>query len=597
MSMTVSGTQHLGPTGPPMASMEQQRLYDPYTMSIDTAAGQTPVPRMPPPLATQYGHSFPAGPGRPQHQQPPHGHSHGQFTADQDMPLVVGPGGQSQYFNGPGGQGPSNQMHPLGISRPISPVHVGGGGPGVPPAGTGKQWPGDSRMPPLHHSSGKPGPEYGRVGLPEGRDEWDREKRERDQERERAKTRERNERERDREQYELERDREQERNYLMQQQQQHRHAPPHQHSHAAASSPHQHQPPAPHHHHRPHHHHVVHHHHSQPSGTSGSQTIPPLSIPATGSVPSPRAPGARDYEPSRSHPSDVLNLSSSKPGSSTTGAQPWKRDETSSLEYRDIRARQGSRPSSTHPVSGVYEERDRPLATPFAMAPSSQTMPSAGPPANGQSASTGHSPRMPSWSDDHGARMPSSSYSTGPLGRGSPIGLSPPRSRPPAPRSPSALNFPGPMRSPQRYAQPGPMTEPPPLHSLSSLGHGGSSLSTPSSPGLKSRRPVSPPPGKLGMSAAVASPMYSPPPRLVGPGRTSTPTTLGPSADIHNGVHPSTAASQNTSAFSRNASPLMAFNSPSHPGQSAVTSRPPPNGNNSILPAPKINAVQMVDGP
>lgn len=573
----------LGSSGPPMASMEQQRLYDPYTMTIDPTAGHTPVSRMPPPLATQY--PLPLGPVRP---QPPHGHGYGQFTSDQEMPLVLGPGGhQSQYLNGLGGC----QLQPFGISRPISPVQVGSGGPGVPPAGVGKQWLGDSRIPPLHNSSGKQGSEYGWMGMPESRDERDREKREKDQERERAKMRERNERERDREQYEME---PQERNYLIQQQ--HRHAPPHQHSHAAtASSPHQHQPPALPHHHRPHHYHVVHHHHSQPSGNGGSQTIPALSVPATGSAPSPRA---RDYEPSRSHPSDVLNLSSSKPGSSG-GQQAWKRDEPLPSEYRDIRARQGSRPSSTHPGPVVYDERDRPLSTPFAMPPSSQTMPTVGPPQNGQSSSSGHSPRMPSWSDDHGARMTSSSFATGPLGRGSPIGLSPPRSRPPAPRSPStSLSFPGPMRSPQRYAQSGPMTEPPPLHSLPPLNHGGSSLSTPSSPGLKSRRPLSPPLGKPGMSAGVASPIYSPPPRLVGPGRTSTPTTLGPPTDIHNNVHPSTTAPQNTSVFSRNASPLMPFNSPtSHPGQSAVAPRPPPNVNNTMLPAPQMSAVQIVDGP
>jgi hypothetical protein len=183
--------------------------------------------------------------------------------------------------------------------------------------------------------------------------------------------------------------------------------------------------------------------------------------------------------------------------------------------------------------------------------------------------------------------MPPSSSFPGPLGRGSPLGLSPPRSRPPVPRSPSSLPFPGPMRSPTRFTPSGsaglPLADPPAMHTLSS--NHGRSESIPTSPALKARRLSSPPPTKVGTR-------YSPP-RLSGPGRT-TPT-LGPPADIHSGTH--SAPAPNTSAFNRTASPLM-FNSPSsHPGQPPTSSRPPPNGNTTLLPAPKTNAVQMVDGP
>jgi hypothetical protein len=217
---------------------------------------------------------------------------------------------------------------------------------------------------------------------------------------------------------------------------------------------------------------------------------------------------------------------------------------------------------------------------------SSQTMSSASTSAllNGQSAASAHSPRV-SWSDEHGGRMTSSSSSfPGPLGRGSPLGHSPPRSRPPIPRSPSSsLTYPTQMRSPTRYAPPGPapLTDPPAMHPLTSS-HG-RPASTPTSPGLKVRVLSSPIPRKTGYS----------PPRLLGPGRTSTPTTLGPPIETPNNAHPT--PGPNTSAYNRTASPLMSFNSPSsHPSQPPTR---PPNGNTTLLPASKTNAVQMADGP
>lgn len=605
MSMSVSGPQ-LGPANPPMAPM-QHGVYDAYAMNVEgsvSAPQYSSGSRIPPPAPIQYqqhqhpGHQvlqpFPSGPGRsqlhPSHPQTPstsslHNHTQSQFSVEPEMTLVtVGPGHGHQYFNGPA------PGAPLGISRPISPMHVGGGGPGATGPG-GKQggWMGDGRMPGSHHLGGKQGTEYGWMGMHEALGDTRERERESKRDRERDK-RERSDRERDRER-EFERERE---NYLMQQQtpQPHRHAPPHQHPHphnVPAPSSHHHQ--GPHHHHR-HHHHVLHHHHPQQSGNGSGQSVPPLAIPqgssGPGSVPSPRIATPRDFEPSRAHsgpvhPPEILSLSASKPGNSPSH---WKRDELSSSEYRDIRGRHGSRPSSTHP--GTYEDRERPLATPFAMA-SSQTMSSTSSSGllNGPAAPSTHSPRLP-WSDEHGSRMPPSSSSSfpGPIGRGSPLGLSPPRSRPPIPRSPSSsLGFPGQTRSPTRYAPSGPpgpppLTDPPLMHSLTSS-HG-RSASTPTSPGPKARGLASPPPTKMGMR-------YSPP-LLSGPGRPSTPITL---VDI-----PHSAPGPNTSTFNRTASPLTSFNSPSsHPTHPSTSSRAPPNGSTTLLSAPKTNAVQMVDGP
>ena len=596
MSMSVSGPQ-LGPPNPAMTPM-QQGGYDSYVMNVESNVNpqSTSGTRMPPPPPPYQHHTviqpFQSNSGRSQHHPSHpqasslHNHASGQFPVESEMTLVTvgsGHGHGHQYFGGPAAPGA-----PLGITRPISPVHVGGG-----PGGKQGAWVGDGRMPAGHHSGGKQGPEYGWLGIHEasddGRDRDRENKRDRERERERERERdkrERSDRDRDREQ-QYERDRE---SYLIQQASQpHRHGP---HSHplnAPALSPHHHQ--GPHLHHRPHHHHhVLHHHHPQQPGNGGGPSVPPLAVPTgpsgTGSAPSPRIAASRDFESGRPHTgtvhaTEILSLSASKPGGTPAH---WKRDELSSSEYREYRSRHGSRPSSTHPAPGMYEDRERPLATPFAMA-SSQAMSSASASGlpNGQSVPPAHSPRLP-WSDEHNSRIPPSSSSfPGRLGRGSPLGFSPPRSRPSAPHSPSSsLAFPGPMRSPTRYAP----SDPPVMHSLSSS-HG-RSASTPTSPGLKVRGLGSPPPTKMGKG-------YSPP-RLSGPGRTSTPTGLGPSVDIHNNTHSVTGP--NTAVFSRTASPLTSFNSPSsHPSQPPASSRPLHNGNTTILPTPKTNAVQMVDGP
>lgn len=594
MTMTVSGPQ-MGPAA--TAGAMPHGGFDGYGMNVD-GGGASPFAsgsRMPPAIP-QYQHhpsqqplqQFPSAPGRPQHhpslpQAPPslHSHNQAQFSLEPEVTLVaVGPG-QHQYFSGPtqGTGGAPSQMHHLGINRPISPAHVGTGGSG------GKQdgWVGDGRMSGAHHSGNKQGPEYGWMSMHEGMDDVrDRDRDKRERERERDRLRERSDRDRERDQRDFERDRAQDRGYLMQQQAPHRHAPPHQHQHPHNTSTqplHHHQ--GPHHHHR-HHHHVLHHHHPQQLSGSGP-SAPPLAVspgpPGPGTALSPRVAPSRDFESNRpypgpNHPSEVLNLSTPKQANSPSH---WKRDELSSSDYREIRGRHGSRPSSTHPGPGLYEERERPLATPFAMA-SIQAMSSAGAsgPPNGQSGTTVHSPRLP-WSEEQASRVTPSSFPP----RGSPLALSPPRNRPPAPRSPSS-SLPFPMRSPTRYAPSGP-TEPP-MHSLSST-HG-PLPSAPTSPGLKARRLSSPPPTKPGMIGGPS--LYSP--RLSGPGGTPTSIAPGPVMDTHNNTHPTPGPS--TSTFNRTSSPLMTFNS----GQVAVSSRPP-NGNTTILPAPKMNAVQMVDGP
>lgn len=587
MSMTVSGPQ-MGPAA--AVGAIPQGGFDGYAMSVDggNASPFTSGSRIPPPIpASQYQHHlgqqplqpFPSGPGRPQHPPPhlqPPSHNQTQFPLDPEVTLVaVGPG-QHQYFNGStqSSGGTPGQIHHLGLSRPISPVHIGSGG--------GKQggWTGEGRVPGAHTSGGKQTPEYGWMNMQEGIDDIrDRDRdNKRERERERDRHRERSDRDRERDQRDLERDRE--RTYLMQQQQPHRHVPPHQHQHPHNSSgqlPHNHQ--GPHHHHR-HHHHFLHHHHPQQLGGPSTPVLAVSPGPSgSGSALSPHVAPSRDFEPSRpysgpSHPPEVLNLSAPKQVNSPSH---WKRDELPSSDYRE-RGRHDSTPSSTLPGSGLYDERERPLQTPFVMA-SSQAMSSAGISGpNGQSGATGHSPRLP-WSEEHTSRVPPSS-SFSPLNRGSPLGLSPPRTRPPVPRSPSS-SFPGPTRSPTRYVPSGPPLTEPLMHSLSST-HG-PLRSAPPSPGLKAHRLSSPPPTKRSITAGPSR--YSPPPsRLSGPGRTSTPTALGTAMETHSSVHPTPAPSASTF---NGAPSLMTFNSPSRP----------PNGNSAIHPTPKINAVQMVDGP
>ncbi|KAG1737573.1 Sds3-like-domain-containing protein [Suillus paluster] len=283
----------------------------------------------------------------------------------------------------------------------------------------------------------------------------------------------------------------------------------HRHPHHAHVPPHHHV--GGHHHHR-HHHHVVHHHH------------PP--------------------EPQPQPQPEMINLKQ----------QHWNKH--------------GSRPSSTHPP---YEERDRPVATPFALAPSHNSIAgsTSGP---GLPSGPAPSPRHGWMHQDDRERPPPSQpppdryHSPGPhryagpssshpphpqsaLSRQNSSGVSPPRARP-LPPSPSSIPHPG-LRSPSRF-------EP---HS-----------STASSPVMKPRRPLSPPPmsvSKLGMPPIGPASGFSP--RLAGPG--------APPREMEGGIN---GVASLFGGGSRTASPLISY---------SATQGPP-------RPAPsKVNAMQMVDGP
>ncbi|OJA11415.1 hypothetical protein AZE42_05741 [Rhizopogon vesiculosus] len=281
----------------------------------------------------------------------------------------------------------------------------------------------------------------------------------------------------------------------------------HRHPHHAHAPPHHH---GGHHHHR-HHHHVVHHHH------------PP--------------------EP-----------------------QPQPQPELINHKQQHWNTKHGSRPSSTHPP---YEERDRPVTTPFVLAPSHNNIAGS---TSGSGLSSGPvpSPRH-TWmhQDDrerplpfqgppdryhspgpHRYAGPSSGHPPHPqsaLSRQSSSGVSPPRARP-LPPSPS-LPHPG-LRSPSRF-------EP--------------HASAASSPVMKSRRPPSSPPlsaSKLGIPPIGPATGFSP--RLAGPG--------APPREVEGGIN---GVASLFGGSSRTASPLNAY-SP------AAQARSVPS---------KVNAMQVVDGP
>ncbi|KAJ8597708.1 hypothetical protein M405DRAFT_855438 [Rhizopogon salebrosus TDB-379] len=287
----------------------------------------------------------------------------------------------------------------------------------------------------------------------------------------------------------------------------------HRHPHHVHAPPHHHT--SSHHHHR-HHHHVVHHHH------------PPEQQPQ----PQP----------------ELINLKQQQ-----QQQQHWN-------------TKHGSRPSSTHPP---YEDRDRPVATPFVLAPSHNSIAgsTSGP---GLPSGPAPSPRH-NWmhQDDrerpppfqgppdryhspgpHRYAGPSSNHplhSQSALSRQNSTGVSPPRARP-LPPSPSSLPHPG-LRSPSRFDP---------------------HASAASSPVMKSRRPPSPPPmsvSKLGMPPIGPASGFSP--RLAGPG--------APPREVEGGIN---GVASLFGGISRTASPLTSY-SP------AAQARPVPS---------KVNAMQMVDG-
>ncbi|EGO01192.1 hypothetical protein SERLA73DRAFT_179302 [Serpula lacrymans var. lacrymans S7.3] len=496
------------------------------------------------------------------------------------------------------------QMH-LGMSRPISPVHISGHAPGGisgPAIASGAHnsmanWGNSGRMPGLHQEP-KPtgGSEWNegrrremRVNDELGRDRENQALRDRD--REKDKFRERSEKDHGHDPHEFDYEQERERDYNAQQMKQtHQHPSLHPHQHLHSGGP-------PHHHsgqHHPHrhHHHVVHHHHPQQS-TSGSNGAGALLPPG---VSSPRG-HHREFESGHPHPhpgpSHTEIAMSSKSVSHPVSSR--KREDNLSLDYLEPRSKHGSRPSSTHPP---YDDRDRPIATPFAMAPSTVLLNASNSASvSGHPISSAPSPRY-AWPQTDGGPsrlMPlsnsqglvdrhnspglhrySSSSSHPPRppeqSRHNSSGLSPPRARPLPPSPSSSLTLPTPLRSPTRFPPPSsvglPSADTPAVPSLNSS-HTASATTSPLS---KPHLPLSPA-SKLGI------------PRLSGPGQTAAPSVMevlnnGPSTSVYN-------------IGSRTSSPLVAFSS------SSAQIAPPrslQNPGGPTLPLPKMNAIQLADG-
>lgn len=278
----------------------------------------------------------------------------------------------------------------------------------------------------------------------------------------------------------------------------------HQHPHFRSHSPHpnlhtqhQHGPTgaAPHHHHvgqhhHRHHHHILHNHH-----TSGSE----LRIGLTSGV-SVEGPGIRSGQGHQTPTMEIINLSAN-PSSKTH----WKREES---KYGGGSI-PGSRPSSTHPPFPAYDERDRPVATPFVLGPSQNTVSATSSPRHNWTHGEGGSSVT---AGGHGNAFPPPEryHSPVPGGPGT-LGMPHRSSNPPPPthhrrQSPNLLNTSpsrsGPPTSPTNANLPNPIAP-------------SSSMNT-SSPGPfvlpRKSSPVLPPPSKLGMPPIVFSP------RLTGPG-------------------------------------------------------------------------------
>ncbi|TFK71117.1 hypothetical protein BDN72DRAFT_479039 [Pluteus cervinus] len=564
-----SGFAHFAPTQGPNSG----RLNPP-----------PPGPPLPQPLPSGISHSNSStGPG-PLHGHEPRNQLPGPPPTDvqhpslgrneiQEMSIMTGPphtrdgGREGSYYpshsqppppkGGPGGYLISSGSHPT--RRSISPVGLGPGKQGLE-----RSWNGPGGF-----------PVDGRGRDIIMMDDEERYLRERDR-RER-------DRERDREQREMQdldllRMRERE-SY------QHRPAgslppfPHHQHPQNGASGS---STPHLHHHHRPtphHHHHVVHHHPQQspPGGTHNH----PMPLPRELDGPRPHS-GPSHSLPPPPHPTEVINLSSSKPPSGPPGPSSlpgpgsapshWKDDNyaTGPQEYREGRNKHRSstgRPSSASSLLGhpPHDDRDRPMAMPFVMGPS-HTMQSAQP---SRQESSNSSPRAGNWNEDgpyrsmppgpplshhpslpppgpsgylgphdgpHGHTLsPTLRYANPPSGSSGPGRSLPPlsSSQPPTPHQNSVGLSPPRNRPLHTPTSPPPASSssgyPPPnaLHRSPRYGPLPPPLRSPQS-GLKMSRPSSPP-------SSLTSKMLSGP--LPPPGSTSTsgsPLVQGPSS-MHQG--------------------------------------------------------------
>ncbi|KAG9226917.1 hypothetical protein CCMSSC00406_0003410 [Pleurotus cornucopiae] len=507
----------------------------------------SPFSRMPPMPPSQTQQGFSEGRAIPPHPINNHHHHHPQsFNTDQET------GPSSQHGLHPAYFGPAQSNGVYGgqnSRRSISPVNL------APNGGNPKQngsWPG------IHPAAAGPmkGGEWGNdMGR---RDPAYME----DDDRIRTGRRDRDKRDRERDQ-ELDRSKDHFLAHPQASQSRHPGAPPPpppqpvQHAHPHPHQSHHHNGP---HHHHHHHHHIVHHHHN-PSN--------PPSILSNGPALSPNHIPTRDFDTGRPQsgpilPTEVINLSSTQPTPSH-----WKNDD-SYADYRDGRLKTSGR-AIPSPQIIDERERDRQLATPFVLSSSAVQQ---------QQTHTSHTPnngmRSPrgSWaSEDPGLRLPPPSTSTNAHGypdnsprspgssrhpagpsqpnRGVPasqssLGLSPPRTRS-IPESPSLTsNHASSLQSPPRFGAP-----------PSGL-----------SPSLKMLRPGSPPSlpssSKIHSSAsggANAAPSgsstYSP--RLVGPGRTTTPTGVEP----RHGSAPSNVNVYNSSRTASSLTSGLPYHSPS----------------------------------
>ncbi|KAI6026031.1 Sds3-like-domain-containing protein [Pisolithus marmoratus] len=280
----------------------------------------------------------------------------------------------------------------------------------------------------------------------------------------------------------------------------HQHQHPHFHSHSPhpnLHTQHQHGPTgtAPHHHHvgqphhRRHHYHILHNH--QSSG-SESRVGPASGISVEG-------PGIKSGQGHQTPTMETINLSVN-PSSKTH----WKREES---KY-GAGSVPGSRPSSTHPPFSTYDDRDRPVATPFVLGPSQNSVSTASSPRHSWThGEVGNS--IPPGGPGAPFPPPERYHSPVPGGLGT-LGMPLRASNPPPPthhrrQSPNSLTASpsrsGPPTSPTNANLPNPVAP--------------FCMNTSSSGTFTSQRKSSPvllPTSKLGMSPILFSP------RLTGPG-------------------------------------------------------------------------------
>ncbi|KAG5353615.1 hypothetical protein C0989_004724 [Termitomyces sp. Mn162] len=543
--MPHSHTPFTGPPGSRNIHMQQPQQHPP-PVPLHSSHGHhshAPSPHNATPPFNSTDQDIPIHSHHTHNHAPPHTHGSSYYLPRRSpSPAGIGMMQNSGSSNkmGPGINGGSSWM---GSGMGMDHVYTGSG------PGKGTDWGRDRDR----DRDGRSGPEE---------DERERMAREMDK-RERERERDQREREiqhRERERDENERERHRDMHHLHhqppQQHQQipHRHqAPQHLHLHPGSGSQSHHHMNGPHYHHRPHHHHVLHHHH-QPS--SGAHSGHPNSLPQ--GVHSPRSlqrdrEREREYDnrpphPGHNHPTEVINLTSSKPITSQYHDQHLPPD------YRDIRSKHGAAGARTPSSSGLgssmmIDDKDRPPPMSFALPPShGLPPPNHGPPPGSNSLNGRMTPPRNSWntSEDKNHRVPLSHSSSGPppgyhnaphesgtphtrspnqahryTNNGSSLSRGPPPPPgPPSSQQSSRHNSIG-LHSPPRPTLPRPPVPPAPASPTSAPyppsnanpNCSPSRLADPRSPPINLKmRPPSPPPNKM--------PPYA---VLSGPGRTSTP--------------------------------------------------------------------------